>query len=33
LVYPKDPRRPPLVLPEVLTPSIVLNALTEAAAP
>lgn len=33
LVYPKDPNRPPLVLPEVLTPSLVLNALAEAAAP
>ncbi len=33
LVYPKNPERPPLVLPEVLTPSLVLNALAEAAAP
>ena len=31
LVYPKDASRPPLVLPEVLTPSIMLNALEEAA--
>jgi thiol:disulfide interchange protein DsbD len=30
LVYPKYPDRPPLVLPEVLTPTIVLNALAEA---
>lgn len=31
LVYPKDPKDPPIVLPEVLTPSIVLNALDRAA--
>ena len=31
LVYPKDATRPPKVLPEVLTPGIMLDALTEAA--
>ena len=31
LVYPKDAAAPPLVLPEVLTPGIVLNALDQAA--
>jgi len=31
LIYPKDPKEPPIVLPEVLTPSIVLNALDKAA--
>ena len=31
LVYPKDASAPPLVLPEVLTPGIVLNALDQAA--
>ena len=31
LVYPKDASRPPLILPEVLTPSIMLHALDEAA--
>jgi thiol:disulfide interchange protein DsbD len=31
LVYPKDPATPPLVLPEILTPGIVLNALDRAA--
>jgi thiol:disulfide interchange protein len=31
LVYPKDPKAEPIVLPSVLTPSIVLNALDEAA--
>jgi thiol:disulfide interchange protein DsbD len=31
LVYPKDARTPPLVLPEVLTPGIVLDALDRAA--
>jgi thiol:disulfide interchange protein/DsbC/DsbD-like thiol-disulfide interchange protein len=31
LVYPKDPNRPPVVLPELLTPGIVLAALTKAA--
>ena len=30
LVYPKDPSKEPLVLPELLTPSIVLDALNEA---
>ncbi len=30
LVYPKDPAAPPIVLPEVLTPGIVLNALEKA---
>ncbi len=30
LVYPKNPNAPPLVLPEVLTPGIVLNALDRA---
>jgi thiol:disulfide interchange protein DsbD len=31
LVYPKDPKDPPIVLPEVLTPGIVLEALEKAA--
>jgi len=31
LVYPKEPRAPPSVLPEVLTPGIVLDALDQAA--
>jgi hypothetical protein len=31
LVYPKDPGAQPIVLPEVLTPGIVLNALGRAA--
>ncbi len=31
LVYPKNPKLPPQVLPEILTPSIVLHALDEAA--
>ena len=31
VVYPKDPNRPPVVLPEILTPGIVLKALDEAA--
>ncbi len=31
LVYPKEASRPPIVLPEILTPGIVLKALTEAA--
>jgi thiol:disulfide interchange protein DsbD len=31
LVYPKDPAKPPQVLPPILTPSIVLNALVQAA--
>jgi len=31
LVYPKNPNLPPQVLPEILTPSIVLHALDEAA--
>jgi thiol:disulfide interchange protein DsbD len=31
LVYPKDPSKPPRVLPELLTPHVVLNALEEAA--
>jgi len=31
LVYPKDPSKPPVVLPELLTPSIVLDALDAAA--
>lgn len=31
LVYPKDPAQPPLVLPELLTPAIVLEALDQAA--
>ena len=31
LVYPADPQLPPQVLPEVLTPSIVLEALAKAA--
>jgi thiol:disulfide interchange protein DsbD len=31
LVYPRDASRPPLVLPEVLTPGIVLDALADAA--
>jgi thiol:disulfide interchange protein DsbD len=31
LVYPRDASRPPLVLPEVLTPSMVLDALRQAA--
>jgi thiol:disulfide interchange protein DsbD len=31
LVYPKGPSRPPIVLPEILTPSIVLEALDKAA--
>ncbi|MGE3310927.1 MAG: protein-disulfide reductase DsbD family protein [Limisphaerales bacterium] len=31
LVYPKDPSKPPLILPEVLTPGIVLEALEQAA--
>jgi len=31
LVYPRDPARPPAVLPEVLTPGIVLEALDQAA--
>jgi thiol:disulfide interchange protein DsbD len=30
LVYPKDPKTPPIVLPEVLTPGIVLEALEKA---
>jgi thiol:disulfide interchange protein DsbD len=30
LVYPKNPEAPPIVLPEVLTPGIVLNALDRA---
>lgn len=33
LVYPRDPARPPEVLPEWLTPEIVLSALDRAAAP
>ena len=31
LVYPADAGRPPIVLPEVLTPKIVLDALAKAA--
>jgi hypothetical protein len=31
LVYPKDPNQPPIVLPAVLTPGIVLDALDKAA--
>jgi thiol:disulfide interchange protein DsbD len=31
LVYPKDPAAPPIVLPEILTPGIVLDALDRAA--
>ncbi len=31
LVFPKDARAPPIVLPEVLTPNIVLKALNQAA--
>ena len=31
LVYPKDPAKPPEVLPEILTPSLVLDALARAA--
>jgi len=31
LVYPKDPTQPPMVLPELLTPGIVLEALAKAA--
>jgi len=31
LVYPKDATAPPIVLPEILTPGIVLNALDRAA--
>ncbi|HXG47112.1 MAG TPA: thioredoxin family protein, partial [Methylomirabilota bacterium] len=31
LVYPRDPSRPPIVLPEALTPGIVLRALEDAA--
>jgi thiol:disulfide interchange protein DsbD len=31
LVYPKDPATPPIVLPEILTPGIVLDALDRAA--
>jgi thiol:disulfide interchange protein len=31
LVYPKDPAAPPIVLPEILTPGIMLNALDRAA--
>jgi len=31
LVYPKDPNRPPQLLPTILTPEIVLNALDAAA--
>ena len=31
LVYPKDPKADPLVLPELLTPGIVLEALEKAA--
>jgi thiol:disulfide interchange protein len=31
LVYPKDVNKPPIVLPAVLTPSIVLEALDKAA--
>lgn len=31
LVYPKDASKPPIVLPEILTPSIVLDALDQAA--
>jgi thiol:disulfide interchange protein DsbD len=31
LVYPPDPNSPPIVLPELLTPSIVLGALEKAA--
>jgi thiol:disulfide interchange protein DsbD len=31
LVFPRDPDRPPLVLPELLTPSVVLEALEQAA--
>jgi len=31
LIYPKDSNAPPIVLPEVLTPGIVLNALDRAA--
>jgi thiol:disulfide interchange protein DsbD len=30
LVYPKDPSKPPVKLPSLLTPSIVLNALDQA---
>ncbi len=33
LVYPVDPAAPPIVLPEILRPSIVLNALEQAAGP
>jgi thiol:disulfide interchange protein DsbD len=33
LVYPKNPAEPPLVLPEVLTPGIVLDALNRASQP
>jgi len=32
LVYPKNPQEPPIVLPTILTPSIVLDALDKAAA-
>ena len=32
LVYPRDPARPPIVLPEILTPRLVLDALDRAAA-
>jgi thiol:disulfide interchange protein DsbD len=31
LVYPKDATQPPIVLPEILTPGIVLDALNRAA--
>ncbi|MFM1767689.1 MAG: hypothetical protein RJA22_218 [Verrucomicrobiota bacterium] len=31
LVYPRDPSRPPIVLPELLTPALVLDALEQAA--
>ena len=31
LVYPRDPPTPPIVLPEILTPGIVLDALDRAA--
>ena len=31
LVYPRDASKPPIVLPEFLTPSIVLDALDQAA--
>jgi hypothetical protein len=33
LVYPKDESAPPIVLPEALTPGLVLDALGKAAGP